>query len=270
MAPTKPANDLNAMIAAGKKPSKHFKLVQQSIADTFADRQRRKNENLAQEIFGKNRRSSAPGAALNNRKSATAVPSLASRIGSPGITKASLSFKSSELKSDRPQRSISTSTRPRAVAVAASKPPAGNVNAEWTHDLHSLNNPAGKGAPPRGPKATRGNRNDHIQSALHASASSPALNGQFNIVGSSKPVSAISIRGLAGPYTVVVKNLAAGTTAADIESALTPVGGAVLNCRLIAERPKVIAELIFETKEGADNVVDTFNNQNVGLMHCSI
>lgn len=226
MAPTKPANDLNAMIAA--------------------DRQRRKNENLAQEIFGKNRRSSAPGAALNNRKSATAVPSLASRIGSPGITK----------------RSISTSTRPRAVAVAASKPPAGNVNAEWTHDLHSLNNPAGKGAPPRGPKATRGNRNDHIQSALHASASSPALNGQFNIVGSSKPVSAISIRGLAGPYTVVVKNLAAGTTAADIESALTPVGGAVLNCRLIAERPKVIAELIFETKEGADNVVDTFNNQN--------
>jgi hypothetical protein len=61
----------------------------------------------------------------------------------------------------------------------------------------------------------------------------------------------------------MAKNLAMGTTAADIESAMTPIGGVVLGCRLIAERPKVIAEIIFETKEGADNVVDTFNNQNV-------
>ncbi len=73
----------------------------------------------------------------------------------------------------------------------------------------------------------------------------------------------MSIRGLAGPYIVIAKNLALGTTAADIESAMTPVGGVVLGCRLIAERPKVIAELIFESKEGADNVVETFNNQNV-------
>lgn len=62
---------------------------------------------------------------------------------------------------------------------------------------------------------------------------------------------------------VVAKNLAQGTTAADIESAMAPIGGVVLSCRLIAERPKVIAELAFETKEGADNVVDTLNNQNV-------
>lgn len=100
MAPSKPANDLNAMIAAGKKPSEPCVPAQQSITDTFADRQRRKNENLAQEIFGKNRRSSAPGAALNNRKSAAAVPSLASRIGSPGITKVNLAVKSGEPRSD--------------------------------------------------------------------------------------------------------------------------------------------------------------------------
>jgi hypothetical protein len=61
----------------------------------------------------------------------------------------------------------------------------------------------------------------------------------------------------------MIKNLALGTTVADIESAITPVGGAVLRCQLIAERPKVIAEVKFETKEGADNVVDTLNNQNV-------
>ena len=128
-----------------------------------------------------------------------------------------------------------------------------------------MNNPAASNVgrlPPRGPKAQRG-RNDRLYNALNSSASSPALNSQFNIVGLAKASAGISIRGLAGPFLVVVKNLVAGTTAADIESAMTPVGGVVLGCRVVAEKPKVIAELIFETKEGAENVVDTFNNQAV-------
>ncbi len=50
------------------------------------DRARRKNEAIAKEIFNKNRRSSAPGAAgVSSRKTGPA-PSLASRIGG-GITK---------------------------------------------------------------------------------------------------------------------------------------------------------------------------------------
>lgn len=51
-------------------------------ANTPADRQRRKNEALAKEVFGKGRRSSAPGAGagMGSRKP-NAVPSLASRIG---------------------------------------------------------------------------------------------------------------------------------------------------------------------------------------------
>lgn len=61
---------------------------------------------------------------------------------------------------------------------------------------------------------------------------------------------------------MVIKNLALGTTVADIESAITPIGGPVLKCQLIAERPKVIAEVEFESKEGADKVVDTLNSQN--------
>ncbi|KAL5319658.1 hypothetical protein ACEPPN_012714 [Leptodophora sp. 'Broadleaf-Isolate-01'] len=227
MAPSKPALDLNAMISE--------------------DRQRRKNENLAKEIFG-NRRASAPGGMNKRNNKPVAVPSLASRIGPIGGG----------------VRSISTSTRPAASRSVAR--PAGNVNAEWTHDLHNINNPPASRlpqGPPRGPKAAaRTNRNDRIYSALHGSASSPSLNSQFNIVGTAKPGPGISIRGLAGPSMVMIKNLALGTTAADIESAMTPVGGNVLNCRIISERPKVIAELVFETKEGADNVVDTFNNQN--------
>jgi hypothetical protein len=144
--------------------------------------------------------------------------------------------------------------------------PAGNVDAEWTHDLHSLNNPPG-GSVPRGPKASRGNLQDRLHTALHGSASSPALNSQFNIIGSSK--SGISIRGVAGPYIVVAKNLAPGTTVEDIESAMTPIGGVVLACTLITERPKVIAEIEFETREGADNVVETLNNQSVILLAAS-
>ncbi|KAH7321667.1 hypothetical protein BKA65DRAFT_463953 [Rhexocercosporidium sp. MPI-PUGE-AT-0058] len=232
MAPSKAALDLNAMISE--------------------DRQRRKNETLAKEIFG-NRRASAPGGMNKRNNKPVGVPSLASRIGpiGGGVVK----------------RSISTSTRPAASRSTAL--PAGNVNAEWTHDLHDLhniNNPPSSRLPqgaPRGPKAAaRTNRNERIYSALHTSASSPSLNNQFNIVGTAKPGFGISIRGLAGPSMVMIKNLALGTTVADIESAMAPVGGNVFSCRIITERPKVIAELVFETKEGADNVVDTFNNQN--------
>jgi hypothetical protein len=68
---------------------------------------------------------------------------------------------------------------------------------------------------------------------------------------------------MAGPYIVMAKNFALGTTADDIESAMTPIGGVCLSCRIVTETPNVIAEIIFESKEGADNVISTFNNQNV-------
>ncbi|KAH6684357.1 hypothetical protein B0J14DRAFT_10366 [Halenospora varia] len=221
MAPGKPAADFNAIINA--------------------DRQRRKHQALAQEIFSKGRRSSAPGPGVASRKPA-AVPSLASRIG---VAK----------------RSVSTTAKNPRHAKPDTKPAPGNVNAEWTHDLHTLNNPRSS-AVPRGPRGGRANRNnERIYSALNGSAS-PAVNSQFNIIGSSKPATGISIRGIAGPYIVVAKNLARGTTVADIESAMAPIGGVVLKCNLITERPNVIAEIEFETKEGADNVVDTLNNQN--------
>lgn len=85
MAPTKPALDLNAMIAAGEHCLEDGARLY--MTDNFIDRQRRKNVNLAQEIFGKNRRSSAPGAGNVSRVKSGPVPSLASRIGAAGITK---------------------------------------------------------------------------------------------------------------------------------------------------------------------------------------
>lgn len=73
----------------------------------------------------------------------------------------------------------------------------------------------------------------------------------------------MTIRGLAGPFAVMAQNFAPGTTAADIESAMTPMGGIVTSCRLVKYHPILIAEIVFESKEGAENVIATFNNQTV-------
>jgi hypothetical protein len=64
----------------------------------------------------------------------------------------------------------------------------------------------------------------------------------------------------------MAQNFAPGTTAADIESAVTPVGGLVQSCRLLKTDPIVIAEIVFESKEGADRVIETFNNQTVSCI----
>ncbi|KAL8285280.1 hypothetical protein RB600_009640 [Gaeumannomyces tritici] len=71
----------------------------------------------------------------------------------------------------------------------------------------------------------------------------------------------ISIRGLAGPPVVMAQNFAPGTTAADIESAFTPYGGIVSRCRLLKTSPIIIAEIVFEDPNGAQRVIDQFNNQ---------
>jgi hypothetical protein len=62
---------------------------------------------------------------------------------------------------------------------------------------------------------------------------------------------------------VVASNFAPGTTGADIQSALEPIGGEMQSCRIITATPTVIAEMIFTDKAGAEMVVNTFNNQMV-------
>lgn len=167
------------------------------------------------------------------------------------------------------QRTVST-TQKNAAARSTLKPAAGNVDAEWTHDLHTLNNPSASRAAQAPRRAPRQTRTERLYASLSGSASSPALNTQFNVVGATKASQGITIKGLAGPYTVMAKNFVQGTTAEDIESAMTPVGGVCLSCRIVTDRPTVIAEIIFESKEGADNVVSTFNNQNVSAVMFSI
>lgn len=68
---------------------------------------------------------------------------------------------------------------------------------------------------------------------------------------------------MAGPYTVIASNFAPGTTAADIEAVMAPIGGEMLGCRLASSHPTVIAEMLFVEKDGADHVIAMFNNKKV-------
>lgn len=170
---------------------------------------------------------------------------------------------------------------------SAARIPAGNINGEWTHDLHGSNgrNARAKQDPnslaarihapgttiPRGnsnPRGARANRTSKLASAFERTTSLPNSRNQVNVrQPPTQPAGqGITIRGLAGPYVVLAQNFAPGTTAADIESAMTPVGGLVTSCRLVKMQPIVIAEIVFENKEGADRVISTFNNQTVGRL----
>lgn len=84
-------------------------------------------------------------------------------------------------------------------------------------------------------------------------------NGQANVRDGGE----INILGAAGPYTVIGSNFAPGTTAADIESAMAPVGGEMLDCQITSQKPTVVAEMVFSEKARAENVIATFNNKRV-------
>lgn len=73
----------------------------------------------------------------------------------------------------------------------------------------------------------------------------------------------MSIRGLAGLYAVMGQNFAPGTTAADIESAMTPVGGEMFSCKIVKTTPFLLAEMVFSSKEGGERVIEMFHNKIV-------
>ncbi|KAL1967050.1 hypothetical protein VTN77DRAFT_3574 [Rasamsonia byssochlamydoides] len=102
-------------MAAGKEAVSFDAIIQ-------ADRQKRKNEALANEILVKNRRASAPGSGVGNRKQAAAPGSLASRIGvaKPAAKRsASTSLKSKSTASARSSRTTENTRRAREERLLA-------------------------------------------------------------------------------------------------------------------------------------------------------
>ena len=66
--------------------------------------------------------------------------------------------------------------------------------------------------------------------------------------------------------TIIAKNFAPGTTAADIVSSLTPITGPLVNCRLLSERPTVVAEIVFSDQLSAAKAMSALVQQNVSLI----
>jgi hypothetical protein len=199
-------------------------------------RERKKNEALAQEFLGRGRKANAPGAGVSKARQTSEKPSLLSRIsGGAGVQKRSASAK-----------------------------PSGSIDGKWQHDLHKLNNPNGPAARARGPTRTastshlerNGRTYDKFASVLNNRSSDPPARNDapgFNIRGVAN----------AGPFTVIASNFAPGTTAADIEAVMIPHAGETLGCRLLTATPTVVVELQVVTREGAENVIATFNGQKV-------
>ncbi|KAJ4153254.1 hypothetical protein LMH87_009750 [Akanthomyces muscarius] len=221
-------------------------------------RERKKNEALASRIFSKGRRQSAP----SKLKAATG-PSLASRVGVRKI----------------PQRAI-TSGRRASV-------PVGNVNGDWTHDLHHTVRGGGGASTSLGARVTlpgSGQSTSKRAMARRAAAAADAMDvdidttsvkgrgkgkaaaarSQVNVRGGGaapQQQQGISIRGLAGPFAVMGQNFAPGTTPADVESAMTPIGGEMVRCELVKTQPFLMMEMVFASREGAERVIDTFNDK---------
>ncbi|KAL6695402.1 hypothetical protein J3F84DRAFT_336140 [Trichoderma pleuroticola] len=215
-------------------------------------RERKKNEALADKIFSKGRRQSAP----TNLKAARPGGSLASRVG---------------VKKAQPQNKPTVSAQRRRATI-----PSGDVNGEWTHDLHSsVNRPntssnaplssritlPGAGAPKKTAAQKKAAR---LAAAVDRMDTDDSVRQQVNIVKNGKPQrpdAGMTIRGLAGPFAVLGQNFAPGTTAADVESAMTPVGGEMVSCEVVKTQPFMIIEMVFASREGGERVIETFNNK---------
>jgi hypothetical protein len=151
----------------------------------------------------------------------------------------------------------------------------GNVNGDWTHDLHDTvnghNTRTSKSLGSRvtlpGSKRTA-QRNSRLATALDTMDVDPQVQQQVNI---AKPAPArplgLTIKGLAGPFSVLAQNFAPGTTLADIESAMTPIGGEIISCSFVKTHPIMVVEMVFASREGGDRVIETFNDKTVDISH---
>ncbi|KAJ4986058.1 RNA recognition motif containing protein [Stagonosporopsis vannaccii] len=197
-------------------------------------REKKKHENLAQQFLGSRSRTATPtsGSGAKSRQTSE-KPTLLSRIsGGAGIQK----------------------------GRSSSAKPSGNIDGKWQHDLHKVNNP--NGPPARAAKLGRTASASQIdRNSRTYDKFASTLNRNAN--GRSDSAPGFSIRGVAsiGPFTVIASNFAPGTTASDIEAVMAPHGGESLGCKMLTASPTVMVELTFATREGAENVIATFNNQ---------
>lgn len=121
------------------------------------------------------------------------------------------------------------------------------------------------------PQLSNNRRNQALDAAVNSRpARTSNLNDQVSIRsnGASRNGrgAGFSIKGSASQvrdYVVIAQNFAPGTTAEDISSvfAPNPDTAGLVTCRLLVSSPTVIAELIFDNQNTAEDVVKTYNNK---------
>jgi hypothetical protein len=236
MATSQSAPSFDEIIQAGNKSSRNR--CPTPALTSGVDRQRRKNEQLANEIFGKNRRPSGPGYIAKRN---TQAPTLASRIG---IAKVQGEKICKRIRLTIPRKRSSSTSVPasRANPFNQTKPPSRPSSAAAQHA-----------------------RVDRLTSAVNNTSQANVLPSSQARTVPSGP--GLSIKGTAGPFVVQASNFAPGTTAADIEAAIQTVAidstgnSGLMTCRILTSNPTVMAEMVFPERYIADKVVGTFNNQ---------
>lgn len=145
-----------------------------------------------------------------------------------------------------------------------------SANGKWPHDLHHKVNAStsrvSKLPTTISPAVARSLQNNRLFAALHGPSSGaasfapptgPKHNSGISIRGSS---TGLSIKGSAGPYVVEAANFAPGTTAEDVKMAMVPLGK-ILSCIVLSASPWVTCEIVFETKQAAENCLAQYHNQ---------
>ncbi|CAI6340574.1 unnamed protein product [Periconia digitata] len=208
-------------------------MAETSLADIVkAARDRKKREAIAQQFLGSQaRKANASGSGAGAARPRDQKPTLLSRTS--GI-----------------QKQRSSSARPAA-----------SIDGKWQHDLHRENNPNGPGPKRlnRTASSSQIDRNTRSFDRFTSNLGKNAQNARDNNDGPGFNIKGVASR---GPYTIVASNFAQGTTGSDIEQVMAPHGhGSFLSARVITPGPTVMAEIDFETKDGADNVIQIFNGK---------
>ncbi|KAK5940760.1 hypothetical protein PMZ80_007177 [Knufia obscura] len=213
-----------------------------------ADRARKKNESLANQIFG--RRKSAQNVKKDQKEKESRSPSLASRMGVQKQRTSSTSSPTQKNPFNPPSRPSSTtpSHSNRSHRDSQSNARASRI----ANEIDSGN-----------ANITSSRNNSFTTTPTSSKPTSTARNGFSTTQPQQGP--GLTIKGSAGPFTVHASNFAPGTTDADITAALQPelyddAGISCLqSCRLVATRPAVIAEMVLSERAVADRIVRKFD-----------
>lgn len=155
-------------------------------------------------------------------------------------------------------------------------PAPSSLNGRWTHDLHHKNNPMASRVTKKStplpssitPSIAASLSNNRLFTALHgtiAPAPTPTapkngVHAGLTIRGASRQAPGFSIKGAAGPFVVRASNLAPGTTAEDVKTAMLPLGK-IISCIILTATPTVMAEIVFEKKDAVERCIEQYNNQ---------